>query len=107
MSLEAAIFIAAINGDELSPKLLKSSNYKHWLTIEDWKRCYVCATKHGKIFSIDEVVEPEPPIHPNCRCWIEIMDTIQAGTATINGVCGADWTLKDSGTLPDYYISSY
>lgn len=105
MSLEAAIFIAAINGDSLSPSLSKSSNYKHWLTIEDWKRCYVCATKHGEIFSIDEVVEPEPPIHPNCRCWIEIMETIQAGTATVNGLDGADWRIATMGELPNYYAS--
>ena len=107
LSLEAAIFKAAINGNTLSPNLSKSSNYKHWLTIEDWRRCYVCATKHGEIFYINEVVEPDPPIHPNCRCWIEIMETIQAGTATINDIDGADWTLKYSGNLPDYYISSY
>ena len=104
MSLDEAIFIAAINGDSSSPKLSKSSNYKHWLTLDDLKRCYECETKHGKTFSIDEVVEPEPPILPNCRCWIEIMKTIQAGTAIVNGYDGADWSLKYN-KLPDYYVT--
>lgn len=105
LSLESAIVIAAIRGDKLSPKLSKSLKYKHWLTIEDWKRCYECTTKHGKVFSIDEVVRPEPPIHPNCRCWLEIMETIEAGTATINGYDGADWMLMFKNELPNYYVS--
>ena len=104
MSLESAIIIAAVNGDKLSPKLSKSSRYKHWLTVEDLKRCYECATRHGKIFLIDEKVIPEPPIHENCRCWIEIMNTIKAGTATINGNNGADLTLMLKNDFPDYYI---
>lgn len=35
------------------------------------------------------------------------MDTIQVGTATINGYDGADQILKYDGKLPDYYIGSY
>ncbi len=105
LSLESAIVIAAVHGDKLSPKLSKSLNYKHWLTIEDWRRCMECATKHGKIFSISEIVVPDPPIHPNCRCWIQRMEKIKAGTATINGYNGADKVLKLKKVLPDYYIS--
>ncbi len=105
MNLESAIIKAAINGDKLSPEISKSTQYKHWLTIEDWRRCYECATKHGKIFLIDEIVIPKPPLHENCRCWIEIMKAIRAGTATINGLNGADWTLMHKYSLPDYYIS--
>ncbi len=102
MSLESAIVIVAINGDELSPKITESTKYKHWLTIEDLKRCLECAGHRGKIYLIDEAVGPEPPLHPNCRCHIEKMKPIQAGTATINGV---DWSLKYDGKLPEYYIS--
>ena len=32
------------------------------------------------------------------------METIAAGTATINGTYGADWTLKHTGKLPAYYV---
>lgn len=33
------------------------------------------------------------------------MEAITAGTATINGTSGADWTVKHTGELPDYYVS--
>ena len=33
------------------------------------------------------------------------MQSIKAGTATINGIDGADWTLKYDGSLPNYYIT--
>ena len=105
MSLELAIVVAAINGDRLSPQITTSSNYKHWVSVEDWKRCIECASNHGKIWLIAEQPYPEPPIHPNCRCVIELMQAITAGTATINGAGGADWALKYNGTLPDYYVT--
>ena len=60
---------------------------------------------HGKIWLLSEVPNPKPPVHPNCRCLIEPMQAIKAGTATIKGNFGADWCLKNEGELPDYYIS--
>lgn len=105
MSLEEAIVMATINGDTLSPKITASTNYKHWVSIEDWKRCVDCADHHGKVWLIAEVPYPAPPLHFHCRCSIELMQAIAAGTATINGLNGADWTLKYEGELPDYYIS--
>lgn len=33
------------------------------------------------------------------------MESIKAGTATMNGTDGADWTLKYEGGIPDYYIA--
>lgn len=105
MSLELAIVVAAINGDRLSPQITTSSNYKHWVSVEDPKRCIECANNHGKIWLIAEQPYPEPPIHLNCRCAIELMQAITAGTATISGVNGADRMLKYKGQLPDYYIT--
>lgn len=104
LSLESAIFIAALNGDHLVPQMTTSSRYKQWISIQDLKRCIVCASYHGKSWLISEVPEIEPPVHPNCRCMIELMKAISAGTATINGLNGADWALKYEGKLPDYYI---
>ncbi len=105
MSLELAIIVAAIKGEHLSPKITTSSNYKHWVSVEDWKRCIECANNHGKIWLIAEIPDPEPPIHLNCRCSIEAMQAIAAGTATIYGASGADWMLMFKKNLPDYYIS--
>ncbi len=60
---------------------------------------------HGKIWGIYEKPEIEPLIHPNGRCKIVPMGAIAAGTATMHGQAGADWMLKQTGELPDYYVS--
>lgn len=59
---------------------------------------------HGKIWLIEDIPHPQPPIHPKCRCLIETMKAITAGTATLNGTDGADWKLMYERILPDYYI---
>ena len=63
MSLEIAIMTAAINGDVLSPQISASTKYKHWVSIEDLKRCITCAENHGKIWLLSDIPKPEPPIH--------------------------------------------
>ena len=105
MSLLEEIIRAAFNGVNFSPEVDVSENYQHWISIEDWRRCVECKNLHGKIWRLDEVPNPEPPLHPSCRCVIQNMESIKAGTATINGTDGADWTLKYEGNLPDYYIT--
>jgi hypothetical protein len=82
-----------------------STRWKNWKANIDIKTCLQCKSLHGKIYEIDEVIEPEPPLHPNCRCVIETLKAIVAGTATTNNQNGADWYLKHYGKLPDYYIS--
>jgi hypothetical protein len=94
LSLMDVIFGAAFNGGSFSPEVDVSKNYKHWISKEDWKRCVECKNLHGKIWPLDEEPEREPPLHPSCRCVIENMESIKAGTATMNGTDGADWTLK-------------
>lgn len=105
MSIENAILIAAINKEKLSPKISTSKKYKHWVSIIDLVRCEPCEDNHGKIWFISENPNPKPPAHVSCRCKIKSMQSIAAGTATINGIAGADWTLKYSNSLPNYYIA--
>lgn len=105
MSLFDIIQSISIWGDTLEPKIETSHNYKHWVSIEDLKRCYVCASNHGKIYLNHEQPNPEPPIHPNGRCSIQPMQSILAGTATIQGSNGADYSLKHEGKLPNNYIT--
>lgn len=104
MEIWDVIFSAAVNGEKLLPKLSVSKNYKHWMSIGDKRRCEPCEDNHGKIWPMEEEPQPKPPSHPNCRCTVTPMQTIQAGTATADGENGADWTLKYRGILPAYYI---
>lgn len=82
-----------------------SSKWKAWKTMIDLKTCLNCRKKNGKIYSINDLVYPAPPLHLNCRCVIERLTTLLAGTATDDGTNGADWYLKNYGKLPDYYIT--
>lgn len=53
MSIEAAIIISAMRGDSLSPEISVSTNYKHWISVKDERRCMECANNHGKVWNID------------------------------------------------------
>ena len=96
------INILSKNGGE---KMRYSSKWKMWKAILDFKICLNCRKNHGKIYEINEFVYPEPPLHPNCRCEIERLRVLLAGTATNDGIEGADLHLKLYGKLPSYYIS--
>lgn len=82
----------------------KSINWKDWKAIIDERTCLTCKKNNGKIYDIDEIPLPSPPVHFFCRCTVSAMQTLQAGTATKKGINGADWQLKYHGALPDYYI---
>lgn len=104
MDIFAYLLLQIINGFDWKPKFSESKNFKNWIANLDLKTCAECRKMHGKIWSINEQPYKEPPLHPNCRFSILIMKTVKSGTATINGIDGADWTLKYESKLPDYYI---
>lgn len=83
-----------------------STSWKMWKTRGDFRTCLTCRKNNGIIYDIDEIPNPSPPAHPNCRCIIERLKTIIPGLATKDGLNGADWYLKFYGKLPDYYITS-
>ena len=64
-------------GQQLSPKITTSNHYKHWVSIEDPKRCIDCEENHGKVYLISEKPNPKPPIHFCCRCSIVPMKQYQ------------------------------
>ncbi len=105
MSLPEEVFKASVNGNKFFPEISISKNFKHWVSIIDNRRCEKCEKWHGKIWPIEEEISGEYKLHIYCRCEIKEMQTIKAGTATINGIDGADWHIKYYGKLPDYYIS--
>ena len=83
-----------------------SKKWKMWNEMPDFKTCLNCRKNHGKIYKIEEMADPAPPLHPNCRCTIERLKVLLAGSATKFGVFGADWYIKVYGKLPSYYITS-
>lgn len=105
MDIFELMIIQAKNGDNWNPKFGKSKNFKNWIAHLDLKTCVACRNNNGKIWAVNEKPEVEPPLHPNCRCKILPMETIKSGTATINGLDGADWYLKFKSKLPDCYVT--
>ena len=59
----------------------------------------------GRILSIDDPKIAEIPVHENCKCYVEAMSAIVAGTATNAGADGVDLYVALHGTLPEHYIS--
>lgn len=90
--------------DVFIPETVYSRNWKHWRAGLDLKTCEECRSQHGKVYTMDEVPNPAPPLHPNCRCTVEAMQAVEAGKASKEGENGADWWIKTWGILPDYYI---
>ena len=69
-----------------------------------FKTCEQCKGEHGKIYAMTDQPNPEPPLHPNCRCVVDTMDAVAVGLATKDGNKGADWWLRNYGVLPSNYI---
>ena len=105
MSLDEMLFLAGLNDYAFSPEISTSQRLKHWVSLDDEKRCFDCEENHGKIWEMKEPAKPKPPIHPWDRCKIQPMQAIKAGTATLNKTNGADWTLMYKGLLPEYYVT--
>lgn len=98
------IILVKGRNDTYDPPTGQSSRWKHWITEQYPKVCSACEVMQGKIYSVYENADPAPPLHPNCRCEIEVMKSVIAGFGTQDGINGADWWLKHNGKLPDYYI---
>ncbi len=81
-----------------------STKWKNWVALLDGKTCKPCKENHGKIYEINEIEKPSPPLHRNCRCMIKRLKSIFAGEATNKKQDGADWHLKYKGKLPDDYV---
>ncbi len=90
--------------DVFLPQTVPSMKWKHWKTTKDPKVCVPCKANHSRIYAMEEIPNPEPPLHPHCRCVIEVMDAAQAGMCSKEGQDGADWWLWNGRDLPNYYI---
>ena len=91
--------------DTFFPRVTTSTNWKHWCTVLDERLCQDCEDHRGKIYRMEEIPNPGPPLHPRCRCAILPMETIAPGEASKEGKNGAEHWQFYSGRLPDYYIT--
>ena len=69
--------------DIFIPKTTVSIKWKHWQAVLDIKTCEPCRNRHGKIYPMNEEVNPSLEMHDFCRCMV------------------LPW---NKGVLPDYYI---
>ena len=106
-ALYEVIFTESLNGYSLQPKLGKSNNFKYRKAVIDEKLCEPCWDKYGTGYpakGAPTTLQIRLKSHPFCRCSIEWMLSILAGTATVNGYDGADYVVKHTGELPDNYM---
>ena len=59
---------------------------------------------NGHILAYNDPCIEGIPVHPNCRCYVEAVIAIMAGTATSDGKNGVDLYIAIYGTLPDNYM---
>lgn len=81
----------------------KSKNWKEFNLGIASNHCETCIKLDNKIFEAKEKIEV--PMHPYCLCMVNWLKSVSVGEATDKGINGADFWLKNLGTLPDYYIS--
>lgn len=58
--------------DDLSRSPLAPELYKVWSAVLDRKTCALCFAKDGQVRGLHESFGATPPVHPNCRCIVEL-----------------------------------
>ena len=61
----------------------ESRLWRIWRAIITPTTCYHCASMNGRILAVDDPKLAEIPVHENCRCYVETMTAIAAGTAIV------------------------
>lgn len=87
-----------------NPILSKSTKWLNWIAIIDLRTCKICRFSNGQIRKSIADWSTRPPVHRRCHCSIKPMTSINAGTATIQDINGADYWLKNRHKLPYYYL---
>jgi len=84
----------------------KSARWVTWKAGVDLRTCDECRDLNGKVFSAqDEALQYLWPRHLYCRCTIEALNVLPAGSATQEGMQGADYSLIHNGRLPKKYLT--
>lgn len=83
----------------------ESKLWKIWRAVITPGICYYCACMNGRILSVDAPELLKIPVHPNCKCYIDAMTAIAAGTATSAGSNGVDLYVALHSRLPNFYLT--
>lgn len=59
--------------DDLAKSSLAPELFRVWSAVLDRKTCSHCFGKDGQVRALDEAFGATPPVHPNCRCIIELV----------------------------------
>lgn len=103
--IKAKLWVLSQGNFSFDPISEGSGNWLMWYSFDDYKRCVTCRSNTGKIYDDYPPQNEGPPYHPNCRCSIDFIKTIKAGTATVDKENGADYQLYYYNKLPDEYIT--
>lgn len=87
------------------PETRTSNKWLEWITNISQSTCARCMNLNGRVIDINDINFEYPPLHMRCRCEIERMLAIIAGTATIDGNLGADLWMIAFNELPAKYVS--
>ncbi|MBQ2897952.1 MAG: phage head morphogenesis protein [Clostridia bacterium] len=94
--------IIVFGNSNLNPMVTQSINWKCWYAKLSLATCKDCRDLNLRIFDMYEPLRH--PMHPNCRCSLVPLGAIYNGTATSDGLSGADVWLKMYGELPGNYV---
>ena len=83
----------------------ESRLWKIWRAVVTPGTCYYCASMNDRILALDDPRIAEIPVHPNCKCYIESLSALVAGTATDAGIDGVDLYVALHGVLPNHYLT--
>lgn len=103
LSLEAKVKKGLL--DFFTPQTHNSHEYKNWISTLSPTTCVFCINQHGKVYSIYEIPDVEPPVHDRCGCKITPMKSVHLGDATKDGRNGVDLYVNTYGLLPSNYIT--
>lgn len=82
----------------------ESKTWVIWRATVTLTTCEYCASMNGHILAKNDSRIARIPVHPNCRCYVEAVTAIVAGTATSDGTNGVDLFVATYGKLPDNYL---
>lgn len=82
----------------------QSKDWMIWRAIITLTTCEYCASMNGRILAKGDSRVADIPVHDYCRCYVEAVEAIVAGTATLEGENGVDAYVSTNGVLPSNYL---